>query len=145
MVENGVKNQKASVIRSKIAVRSLVLVHVPNHSDSMKYCEECHFVSNGNPIKIAKRWVNGMMVDKIIVNKNFYGILANDLGKNIVARVEIIKKELYDGRKFIMLDIHKMPKDALPTHRLKITDEVGGFSILGTTKYFCFDPLDLKA
>ncbi len=145
MVENGVKNQKASVIRSKIAVRSLVLVHVPNHSDNMKYCEECHFVSNSIPVKIEKRWVNGMIVDKIIVNKNFYGILANDLGKNIVAQVEIVKKELSDKREFIMLDIHKMPKDTVPTHRLKIIDDEGGFPILGTKKFIHFIPLDLKA
>ena len=124
-----------------ILTQEKVLVKVPIESHDMRFKPEHEFVVNGKPIKVPDRWQNGMAVGKVILNRHFYGIDKNDLGRKIVAMVEVIEKTTDGGRKFLMLDICKESNGTKPVCQLKIIDEPGDVPILGTEKFICFKPL----
>lgn len=124
-----------------ILMQGEVLVKVPIESHDMRFMTEHEFYVNGESVKVPDRWQNGMAIGSVILNRHFYGFSRADLGKKIVAMVDVVEKTAGDGRKFIMLDICKESNGTKPACQMKITEEQDGVSILGTKKFICFKPL----
>lgn len=74
-----------------------VLVKVPTLGTYMNYLDAFQLPDDGG--LIPERYQNGMVLKKgHILNRNFYGLKENDLGRNVVATVVVKKKTMEDGR-----------------------------------------------
>ncbi len=129
-----------------ILIQGGVLVRVPVESPEMRFKEEHLFDANdGKTVYVPDQWQNGSRIGDVIVNRHFYGVSRVDLGRKIVAIVEVVEKTTSDGRKFTMLDICKESNGAKPVQEIKIVDimATAGISvpIKGTDKFVCFKPL----
>ncbi len=128
-----------------ILMQGAVSVRVPVESPEMRFKEEYLFDANGKTVYVPERWQNGMAIGRVILNRHFYGISGADLGKKIVAIVEVVEKATADGRKFTMLDVCKESNGTRPVQELKIVDilDTVGISIpiKGTNKFVSFKPL----
>jgi len=126
-----------------VFMQGAVLVRVPVESPEMRFKDEHLFDANGKTVYMPERWQNGMAIGGMIFNRHFYGISRADLGKKVVAIVEVVEKTTADGRKFTMLDICKESNGAKPVCELKFVErEIGeAVPILGTKQFVNFKPL----
>ena len=120
-----------------------VLVKVPKEGSYMAKIEENEFELHGKMIKVATHWKNGMLLSgggQKILNRLFYEITEKDLGRKIVARVDIKEKTTRDGRKYIMLDIHKALISDGPSLKIKFVEDLeeGGINIPQTETKIVF-------
>jgi hypothetical protein len=123
-----------------------VLVRVPKEGRHMK------FVKSHSPVPgvtIYERYQNGMLVGNgRILNRNFFHLSLDDLGKKITATVKVIKKKMDDDREFTMIDILKDETGFKPTTQMKLVQNSthivndGEIHIIGTNGIIRFTPIE---
>lgn len=114
--------REVKLVRVKVPSRgSHYLNVVPGHS----------FETDGEMIPVPTHYRHGQKIGDtdIIVNRHFYGVTENDLGKTILATVKVVKKTIpRDGCRdvFIMLDITKEDRidGVFPKKTLKIMPSI---------------------
>ncbi len=123
-----------------IIIKEAVRVKVPVKSEDMEFRRETTIQSGADEKKVVipERWHNAFSVDKVLVNRNFYGVLEADPGKTITATVQVFEKTVGD-RKFTGLDIFKA-NGARPTCTLKSLELGVGeaYPIQTSKKFICF-------
>lgn len=113
-----------------------VRVKIPNMSQFTQFISAHSFNSENGPVVVPAHWksgmaINGTKTDTVILNRHFYGIDREDLGKRITAIVKVVeKKEIGSDRVFTMVDIHKENGRAVAD--LKFAPEGDGILIAGT-------------
>lgn len=120
-----------------------VRIKVPRKSDFMEIVEAHTFAVKGNAaVKIPRHWKFGQMVPVgktcVFMNRHYFGIAATDLGKSIVATIEVVKK--FRGEEnFLMLNVRKAPFNTKPGADIKfIADTEEGHRIPGTNTSVVF-------
>jgi hypothetical protein len=84
------------------------VIKVPKKSANMRYVPAS--LVNGEPV--SEHWHNGKGLGGVFLNVFFYNITKKQLGKKIVAKVEVIKKTMNDtGHEFIMLNVYHTPEE----------------------------------
>ena len=120
-----------------------VKVQIPKHPQF----NEAHSFKNqdGRVVNVPDHHRDGFTVagnSKIIVNRHFYGLSADDFGRSRLANVEVVEKTTGDHRKFVLLNItiHEgKPGDA--KYELKFKEDANGIPIPGTDTKVVFVPL----
>ncbi|MBM3256341.1 MAG: hypothetical protein FJZ04_02640 [Candidatus Moranbacteria bacterium] len=81
----------------------------------------------GDTIEVEPHWRSGLLIQgtTVIVNRHFYGICPDELGKHIVADIQVVRKTTKDGRDFLMLDIRKCQERTKSLTELKFVDGNG--------------------
>ncbi|MFH1427562.1 MAG: hypothetical protein ABIG60_03470 [Patescibacteria group bacterium] len=124
----------------------------------MKWIPEQIFPQeNASPLVIPGHYHHGMSFPKnsdiskktwdnfIIVNRHFYGIGENDLGKMIVADIRVEEKTVKGGKKFILLSYQKAPGGTCPAYELKFPKNgKGSIPIPGTEHRIWFKKIKTK-
>lgn len=110
--------REVKLVRVKVPSRgSHYLNVVPGHS----------FETDGEMIPVPTHYKHGQKIGDtdIIVNRHFYGVTENDLGRTILATVKVVRKTTGE-RTFIMLDIIKEERIAgiFPKKTLKIMPSI---------------------
>ncbi len=124
-----------------LKVEESVLAKVPKESFYMEVVGRHEFKLPGKIVYVPKHWRNSFVVpgSKIILNRHFYGIRDEDLGRRIVAKVKVVKKTTQDGQEFVMIDIFKDPNGTKPTRELKfLINGQGDIQIPGTDTKIAF-------
>lgn len=106
----------------------LVRVKVPSRGSHYLNVVPAHsFEVDGKPVSVPTHYRHGQMIGDsgIIVNRHFYSVTENDLGKTILATVKVVRKTAHD-QSFIMLDIMKEERvdGVFPKKTLKIMPSV---------------------
>ncbi len=88
-----------------IAEAEKVLFRVPKEGPHMNFMEPVNL--NGNPVEA--HWANGLLLkisarEKIIINRHFYDVTKDDLGRTFTGKVKLVEKTTEDGRIFYLLD-----------------------------------------
>lgn len=92
-----------------IIISENVCVKVPKAGGYMELINAHEFQLNGNTVSVPEHWRNSFLVPGTsqIIQRNFFGISRDDLGKKMTATVEIIEKTTGRGRKVMLLNITK--------------------------------------
>ena len=116
-----------------VSSNDFVSVKVPKEGGYMQLIEAHEFELEGNKIPVPKHWRNSFLVpgSAQIVQRNFFEISKDDLGKKIVATVEIVEKTTARGRKVMLLNITKIV-EARATSDLKFSDQGDGIEVPDT-------------
>ncbi len=103
-----------------------VLVRVPREGTNMVFKHAHKFEVNGKAVSVDSHFRNGMFIPGnghgrgVILNRIFYGLNEDDLGKRIVADVSVVRKTTGRGYRFLMLDIIKSKSnESEPDRELK--------------------------
>jgi len=129
----------------EVLARKNVMVKVPKEGLYMTKIGAHEFKLHGKTVSVDSYWKNGLSIPSVgrrgvILNRLFYGIEKKNLGKKIVARVEVIQKITRDGREYLMLNITKASSDTKATSDLKFpTNGSGNIPIPGTDTKILFD------
>jgi hypothetical protein len=91
------------VVEVKVAKDAIVRT-VPNGAETLKYAQ-------------FKRCVNGGVVNLFL----HADTPAAYLGKSVRAKAQVIRKDFIDGRSFLQVDLHLVPKETALTHKLVVT------------------------
>lgn len=123
-VDQTVKSARYEVIIEK----KLVRVKVPSRGSHYLNVVPAHsFEADGKQVSVPTHYKHGQMIGdtNIILNRHFYGVTENDLGRTILATVKVVRKTT-GGRTFIMLDIIKEERidGVFPKKILKILPSV---------------------
>lgn len=119
-----------------------VLVKVPKDSGFMQH--QAAFKTPAG-VSILPHWKNGKpLKGGIFLNVHFYDIAEENLGRNVIATVEVIKKTMPSGREFIMLNVFNTP-GIPPVLDLKFPEgNNGGIKIIGTEQEVAFRPREKR-
>lgn len=118
-----------------------VCVKVSKEGKYMKLIEAHEFQFNGNTIPVQEHWQNSFVVPGTsqIIQRNFFEISEDALGKKIVAAVEVVEKITSCGRKVMLLNITKI-SGAKATSDLKFSEEGAGIELPDTKIKIVFQP-----
>lgn len=140
------------------ATQENVLVRVPIQSDFMSFVKAHEFKADGELIAVPDTWrsksilpivdKNGYPVydehgrKRLIISRIFYGINLLDVGKHIVAKVEVKKRIMPDGRLSIIIDSHKNKNsEATPLYEIKfLPKKESGIDLLHPKVFLHFVP-----
>lgn len=125
-----------------LLIKERVLVKVPKDSGFMT--RQNAFKTPAG-VSVPSHWKNGKpLKGGVFLNVHFYGINEENLGRNIIASVEVIKKTMQSGREFIMLNVTNTPGVA-PVLDLKFPEgNNGGIKITGTEQEVVFRPREKR-
>jgi len=124
-----------------------VLVKVPK---KMKFIDAHVFLCGTTEVPMDCHFKHGMMLEskynfheKIIINQKFFGIEDADLGKVIVAQVNVEEKMTRDARRFTQINIIKNARHSRATKKMAIEKipSPRAIQIAQTDYYLRFDPL----
>ena len=92
-----------------IITREFVLAQVPKEGTNMNFIKAHDFkTDDGKQVFLPGHWQNGLLTSNgTIINRHYYGIDRSDLGKKVVASVQLVKKITTDGRVFLLVNILK--------------------------------------
>lgn len=127
-----------------------VRIKVPRKSDFMEIVEKHTFAVQGNPaVEVPRHWKFGQMVPVekscVFLNRHYFGIAATDLGKSIIATIEVVKK--FRGEEsFLMLNIYKCGFGTKPETDIKFAvDTKDGYLVPGTNTSVVFTKREVVA
>ncbi len=120
----------------KLLERDNVSLKVPKIGPYMAKVEAHFFELHGKPIRVNAHFRNGLAIrgikKTIILSRLFFGISPENLGKKIVAKVEVVEKTTQRGPKYLLLNIFKSPSGTKAEYDLKFSEEDGDIIIPGT-------------
>lgn len=97
--------------------------------------------NSGKTVVIPAHWHNAFAVGKVVVNRNYYGVTKDDVGRRMTVTVQVFEKTVAGGKKYTAIDFFK-GNGTRPTFELKIVDimDTVGISvpINGTDKFISF-------
>lgn len=140
------QNQNDRRNYKEILVQKNVMVKVPKKSSYMTEVDAHEFELHGKTVSVDSHWRNGFSIPfagrgGVILNRLFYRIDKENLGKKIVARIEVVQKTTRDGRKYLMLNIIKASAGTKATSDLKFpTNGTGNIPIPRTDSKILFAP-----
>jgi hypothetical protein len=122
-----------------IETRSNVLVNIPS-GKFVRWMDE--FVPDGQA-PVPGHWQHGTLIQeaKVIVNDHYFDIDKSQFGTRICATVEVVEKDMGDGRVFILRNIHPSRPDyadRFVTMKFRQNSD-RGISIPGTNFFLQFN------
>jgi hypothetical protein len=113
-----------------------VAVKVPNRGPYMNSVAPHSFELHGEMVQVKGHFRHGLVLKgiekNVILNRLFFGVGSQDLGKKIVAKVEVVEKTTQESSKRILLNIFKAPDGTKAAYDMKFSETEGNIMIPGT-------------
>ncbi|MDZ7611550.1 MAG: hypothetical protein U5L10_02200 [Candidatus Moranbacteria bacterium] len=82
-----------------------VKVKVPRESQYMEFVPAHKFeAGNGNIVSVEDHWRSSSNINGQIVQRNFFGITEEQLGKNVIGLAEVQMKTTSSGKKVLLIN-----------------------------------------